>query len=403
MLSKKEFLEIISQYNLENTGFTRNKYIEQLLPSLQRKEILILKGVRRCGKTTILKQLIQHLIKEKNIKKENIIYVNFDDFNFIPHLSLELLELMMSTRNKHEKQYIFLDEVQKIPNFESWLKTYYDREFDAKFVISGSNASLLAKDLGTLLTGRNLTHEIFPLSYSEFKTLKANAELKEYLEFGGFPEVVLAEDKEEKLNILRNYINDIINKDILQRRNIRDPKKLLTFAQYILNNPGIKLSINKLSKKTNLSKDSVAKYIEYMIDAYILIEVNYFSYSVKAKFHQTQSPKYYSLDNGFYRVNTTRNQVGNQTENSVAIKIRQEDNNISYWSEGESEVDFVINNKAINVTVAKEIPSRELKGLNDLKEKKKQIKKFFLINPEKEGKEEGIKFITIEEFLLIAV
>lgn len=399
MLSKKEFLEIISQYNLENIGFKRDKYIEQLLPSLERKEILILKGVRRCGKTTILKQLIQHLIKEKNIKKENIIYVNFDDFNFIPHLSLDLLELMISTRNKEEKQYIFLDEVQKIPLFESWLKTYYDREFNAKFVVSGSNASLLAKELGTLLTGRNLTHEIFPLSYSEYKTFKPKGELIDYLEFGGFPEVVLAEDKEEKLNILRNYINDIISKDILQRRNIRDQKKLITFAQYILNNPGIKLSINKLSKQTNLSKDSVAKYIEYMIDAYILIEVSYFSYSVKAKFHQTQSPKYYSLDNGFYRVNTTRNQLGNQTENAVAIKLRREENNISYWSEGESEVDFIINNKAINVTVAEDIPQREIKGLNNLKERKKQVKKFFLINPKKEGKEKHIKYLKIENFL----
>jgi uncharacterized protein len=399
MLSKKEFLDVVGQYNLDNIGFKRNEYIKKLIPSLERKEIVILKGVRRCGKTTILKQLIQYLIKENNVDKKNIIYVNLDDFNFIPHLSLDLLELMMSMRDKKEKQYIFLDEVQKIPNFESWLKTYYDRGTNTKFIISGSNASLLTKDMGTLLTGRNLTHEIFPLSFKEFKKVKPESELDEYLEFGGFPEVVLETNKEEKLNILRNYVNDIISKDILQRRNIQDQKKLLTFAQYILNNPGIKLSINKLSKQTNLSKDSVAKYIGHMIDAYILIEVNYFSYSVKAKFHQAQSPKYYSLDNGFYRVNTSRNQKGNQTENAVAKKLRREEDNISYWSDGESEVDFIIKNEAINVTVAEEIPQREIKGLNDLKQKKKQIKKLMIINPEKEGKEENVHFVKIEDFL----
>jgi len=388
MISKKKFLEIIEQYDLENAGVKRDYYIQKLLPSLERKEILILKGVRRSGKTTLLKQLIQYLVKKKGVKKENIIYVNFDDFNFLPHLKIDLLELMMSTRNSKEKQYIFLDEIQKIPSFESWLKTYYDRGKNIKFIVSGSNATLLAKDMGTLLTGRNLTYEIFPLSYNE------------YMEFGGFPEVVLEENKDEKLNLLRNYVNDIINKDILQRRKIRDQKKVFLFTQHILSNPGIKISINKLAKLTDTSKDTVSKYLEYLADAYILIEIAYFSYSTKAKFHQTQSPKYYALDNGFYRVNTTRNQKGIQCENLVAVALRRKTVDIFYWSEGKSEVDFVVDGKSINLTTTKDIPPREIKGLEDLRNKHKTIKKYILLNPEIKENKDNISYELIEEFII---
>lgn len=398
MLTKEEFLRITKQYDLDKSGVPREDYKETLIPSLKRKEILILKGVRRCGKTTILKQLIQHL-KANGVKAENILYVNFDDFNFLPHLSFELLELMLSTRNLKEKQYLFLDEIQKIPQFESWLKTYYDREINAKFIISGSNSSLLAKDFATLLTGRNLTHEIFPLTYNEYKLFKPDGTLSEYMEYGGFPEVVLETNKEQKLNLLRNYVSDIVNKDIFQRRAIRNQQQLLTIIQYVLSNPGIKLSINKLATLTKASKDTVSKYLEYMIDAYLLIEVAYFSFSVKARFHQTQSPKYYALDNGFYRVNTTRTQQGNLCENMIANTLRRTHEQIAYWSEGKSEVDFVVEETAINVTTATDIPSREARGLEEIKKKHKRLKKFIILNPTKKEKKENLRYVKIEDFL----
>lgn len=400
MLSKEEFLNITKQYKLTETGFNRPQYIQQLIPALERKEIVLLKGIRRCGKTTILKQLIKYLVEEKKVKEENILYVNFDDFNFIPHRSLELLELMLSTKNLEEKQYFFLDEIQSIPKFESWLRTQYDRGINAKFIISGSNATLLAKDLATLLTGRTLSYEIFPLSYKEYKEFNKKGTIQEFLEFGGFPEVVLEKSKDQKLNLLRNYLSDIINKDILQRRKIRDQKQLLTFIQYILKNPGAKLSINKLAKLTETSKETVSKYLEYLIDAYILIEVSYFSYSAKAKFNKTQNPKYYLLDNGFYRINSPRTELGKQYENVIASKLFTKNKDIYYWSEGESETDFITENTGINVTATKDIPLREEKGLQDLQKKHKNIQKFILINPKIEEKKEKIEYSKIEHFLL---
>lgn len=398
MLSKDEFLQIVNKYDLEASGFERQEYLEKLIPAMKRKEILILKGIRRCGKTTILKQLIKNLKKEK-VKKENIIYVNFDDFNFLPNLSLELLELMLSTRNLKEKQYIFLDEIQKIPMFESWLRTQYDRGVNVKFIISGSNATLLSKDMATLLTGRNLTYEIFPLSFKEYLEF-SKGDLQEYLEYGGFPEVVLEKDKNQKLNLLRNYLSDIINKDIMYRRNIRDQKQIMTFIQYVLQNPCAKFSINNLSKLTDVSKESVSKYLEYMIDAYLIIEVSFFSYSAKSKFNKTQNPKYYLIDNGFYKINIPRIEIGKLYENVVANHLFRKNEEIYYWDDGTSEVDFIFENKAINVTSTKDVPKRELVGLQEINKQYKNLNKFLLITPSKKSQDGDVEFIDIEKFLV---
>ena len=327
-------------------------------------------------------------------------YVNLDDFNFLPYLSIELLErILRFKRNKKENFILFLDEVQNVPAFEKWLKTHYDRNAKIKFVISGSNLSLLDGKLISLLTGRNLTHEIFPFSFKEFKILKQESNIDEYLEFGGFPEVVLAENKDLKCRILRDYVQDIITKDILHRKKVRNQRELLFFVHFILNSPGIKLSINSLAKQTKLSKDAISKYIEYMIDAYLIIDVPYFSYSAKAKLNNSNRPKYYALDNGLYRVNVTRSQKGNQVENLIAITLRRKHSNIFYWTDQTCEVDFIVDNESFNVTTSKDCLPREVEGLNQLKRKIKHVKKFTLLNPEKKEKEKHVKYLPYEEFL----
>ena len=219
MITKEDFKAILEKYPLSSVGHTRKKYINEIVSVLDRKEIIILKGIRRSGKTTIIKQIIKHL--KKTISEKQILYVNLDDYNFLPHLSIKLLDFIIEQLPKTKKCYLFLDEIQKIPNFESWLRTQYDREIKIKFIISGSNSSLLAKDLATLLTGRNLTFEIFPLDYSEFKEF-SKGKIDEFLTYGGFPEVVLEKNKENKLKLLRGYISDIINKDILYKNEVRD-------------------------------------------------------------------------------------------------------------------------------------------------------------------------------------
>lgn len=394
MLTKTELKNILNKYPLESVGYNRNKYLKKLIPALARKEILTLKGIRRCGKSTILKQLIQHLVKN-GVKKENIMYVNFDDYNFLPYLTIELLEFIINQLDLRSKCYLILDEIQKIPQFESWLRTHYERETNVKFIISGSTSSILSKELGTVLTGRNITFEIFPLDYEEFKSF-SNLDFEEFITYGGFPEVVLEKNIENKLNLLRNYISDIISKDIFEKHRIKDLKQFMYFAQFILNNPGVRISVNKLSKELKISKDTVKDYINYMIESYLIFEVPFFSYSAKSKFIASNVPKYYVLDNGLYLVNTSRKEKSKQIEAAIAQKFFRE-SEVYYWK-GKNEVDFVVGNIAYNVVSSKEVLEREILGLKEIFEKFKHVKKQILLCSSRESKE-NIEFLEIENFI----
>jgi uncharacterized protein len=383
-------------------GIPRDRYVDELSKYLDMKHILILKGVRRCGKTTIAKQLMKNLLKKK-IKKKQILYVNFEDMNFADKLQVQLLDEILYaylefTKNK-EKIYCFLDELQRIPNWEIWIRTKYDQNQKIKFIITGSSAHLLDKELSTLLTGRNLTFEIMPLSFKEFKKFNKKGELEEYMKFGGFPEVVLEKSEERKIRLLNQYLVDILHRDIVDRYRIRNANELIAIAKYLVSTPGSKVSVNKLSKVFGLTKNTIASYISYMVDAYLLLEVRFFSFSAKVKYDAVRLPKYYVIDNGLVNITTTQyfKNLGQLYENTVLLKlygIKEILKNIMYWSDGESEVDFVAGEKAINVTATDKIPAREWKGLEAFQ---KKHKRFSLLLVTKSINDERV--ISLKKFL----
>ena len=408
-MDEQEILRQINRWNPEaehfNPGITRTNYINSLYPSLTRKEVLVLQGIRRCGKSTIMKQLIVKLLEE-GVKPYQILFINLDDFAFRNHLEIETLDKILITHKKHnnpnKKTYYFIDEIQNIHEWERYIRTIYDREEPVKFIISGSNAHLLSQELATKLTGRNLTHTIFPLSFEEFKTFGKKRKFNEYLLYGGFPEVVLEKNEEQKKLILQQYLQDIIYRDVITRHKIKNVKLIIDLATSIIASTGTKVSKNKLSKIFKLSDDTIALYINYFLDAFLLYEVTFFSYSTRTKHDVSKLPKFYVVDNGLFAIATQHfsENRGRIVENSVLLSLRINNEYISYWSEGNSEVDFIVNNNAINVTVAEEIPEREVKGLKDIKRKHKNLKKFILVNPKKEYKEEFLEFVKIEYFLM---
>ncbi len=378
-------IKVLKAWNLWNKdieiGILREDYVNELSKYLEIKHILILKGVRRCGKTTIAKQLMKNLLKKK-IKKEQILYVNFEDMNFADKLQVQLLDEILNayleyTKNK-KKIYCFLDEVQRIPNWERWIRTKYDQNQKIKFIITGSSAHLLDRELSTLLTGRNITFEIMPLSFKEFKMFNTKGKLEEYMKFGGFPEVVLEGSEERKISILNQYLIDIIHRDIVDRYRIRNANELIAIAKYLVSTPGSKVSVNKLSKVFGATKNTIASYISYMVDAYLLLDVRFFSFSAKVKYDVTRLPKYYVIDNGFVTITTMQyfQNVGQLYENAVLLQLYQTKEKleeIMYWSDANSEVDFVVGKKAINVTAADKIPPREWKGLEEFQRNYKQF------------------------------
>jgi len=373
-MDKELIIEILKKWNpwekKIETGIIRAKYVQKIYSYLERKEVIVLKGIRRSGKSTIIKQLISELI-ENNIDKTQILYINLDDYNFANSLSIPLFEEVLSAYKEYSgnkrKTYFFIDEVQKIEGWERWVRTKYDLEENIKFIVSGSSASLLSKELSALLTGRNLSFIIMPLSFMEFTNFKNDGSLEEYMQFGGFPEVVLEKSEEKKLFILNQYFEDIIHKDIVDRYDIRNAKQLVELARYLVGSTGSKVSLNKLSKVFGLSKDTLALYVSYMIDAYLLFEVTYFSYSAKIKHDVTKLPKIYALDNGLVNVVNIRysKNKGQMFENTVLLRLLEQFSEISYWSELKSEVDFVVSKLAINATSEDEIPEREMRGLKE--------------------------------------
>src|SRR3989338_10534801 len=231
-MDEATIIEVLKKWNpwekSIDAGIRRQKYIEKIYPYLKRKEVIVLKGVRRSGKSTIVKQLMLELIKNK-VNKKQMLYLNLEDYNFANELKIELFDEVLNaykdySKNKN-KVYFFIDEIQKISSWEKWVRTKYDLNESIKFVITGSSASLLSKELSTLLTGRNLSFKIMPLSFEEFLKFSKTRSLEEYLKFGGFPEVVLERDEGKKEFILQQYFGDIIHKYIIRRYNIRNAKQ----------------------------------------------------------------------------------------------------------------------------------------------------------------------------------
>jgi len=396
-------IEILKKWNLwekdMDVGIRRKSYIRKLYPYLERKEVIVLKGIRRSGKSTLVKQLMAELVKE-GVSKKQILYLNLEEYGFADSLTVDLFEEVLKayaeySRNK-DKIYFFIDEVQKIPSWEKWIRTKYDLDENIKFVITGSSASLLSKELSTLLTGRNISFIIMPLSFNEFVEFRKGGSLEEYMEFGGFPEVVLEKSKEKKMTILQQYFEDIIHKDIIDRYEIRNTKLVMDLARYLVSASGAKLSVNKLSKIFGVAKDTLQTYINYMMDAYLLFEVTYFSYSMRIKHDVSKLPKIYCMDNGFINITNVKysKNLGQMFENTTFIKLAEKHKEIGYWSELNSEVDFIVERTAINVTSTDKIPKREFIGLEEFSKKNKGFLPILISNSLERG-----NIISLKKFL----
>ncbi|MFH1915795.1 MAG: ATP-binding protein [Nanoarchaeota archaeon] len=405
MISETELLGLLKEWNLWDqdipTGIDRSRYVQQILPLIKRKEVLILKGIRRSGKSTIMRQLMKRLVLQ-GIQKDQVLYVNLEDYRLKDSLNLKLFEKILEVHNKILKPvgmtYFFIDEIQLMTDWERFIRTKYDQQAPIKFIISGSNALLLSQELATLLTGRNLTFEIRPLDYLEYKTFIIDPHIEEYLSFGGFPEVVLEKDTEQKKRILQQYFEDITYRDIINRHSIRNIQEFMKLALFIIENSGTPLSINKLAESINIDNKTAETYLGYLTEAYLLFRVDHFSYSLKKRFDKATQPKYYIADNGFFQLssNFSKNE-GKRFENAIAILVRQHARTLMYWREL-SEVDFIFSSNAVNATIAKDIPEREYIGLREFQKKHKTYGLRLITPTTTYGTPEDIQAQSFEEF-----
>jgi len=402
-------------------GIKREGFLSELFKLIKVKEILVLSGVRRSGKSTLLFQLIDLLIKEVNPK--NILYFNFDET--LDYKDVRALDLVynnfLELNNPKGKKYVFFDEIQNIIGWEKWIKKNYDLYGnETKFVLTGSNNSMLYDNLSKLLTGRILTKMVFPLTFKEFlifnkfKLKDADFQKQEikhyfldYFNKVGFPEVVL--ENNDYINNLRlkEYYDGILLRDIIQPKNIRDVSKIMDLSAYCMTNTSALISYNNISKIIGLNITTLKEYLLFLENAYLIYQLKFFSYSLKESTTLQKPRKIYCIDNGL------RNSVsfkfskdeGKLAENLTFIELKRRNKEIYYWK-GKREVDFIIKNKdqsliAINVSYTNEIDEREVKGLEEFKAKfKSKVKRMILLTKTLSKKEKNIEFIPLWEYLL---
>ncbi len=322
---------------------------------------LIITGIRRCGKSTFLNQLLQKQKKGYYLNLEDPRLEGFDLSDFTK------AEIIMKELYGEGGVYFF-DEIQNVEKWEKFIRYLIDKK--ERVVITGSNASLLSRELGTKLTGRHLQLEMFPFSLREFLTIKkqkpSRVAFEDYFYKGGFPEYLKKEDP----TILHELLSDVVMRDIAIRFGIRNTTILNKLVIYLISNVGKEFSYNSLKKMFEIkSVQSVIDYVSYFENAYLLFTIPRFSYSYKQQ--QINPKKIYSIDNGFsYSTSVSFSKdKGKMLENLVFLQLRRKCKEIFYFQE-KNECDFVIKEKnkivqAIQVCfeLHEENKKRELNGL----------------------------------------
>jgi len=430
-MNNSEILNILIDWNFWRkdieTGIKRKEFIKRIFEISKTKEIVVIKGIRRSGKSTILMQFCKELITS-GIRKEDILIINFEDPRF-KGLDLGLLnriyEVYLSEINPKKEHYVILDEVQSIMGWEKFARYLHENK-RINVYVTGSSSKLLSSEYSTVLSGRHLDIEVTPLSfkeYLEFNNINVESsldisknrqvikkEFQNYIKWGGFPKVVLTDSENEKKELLETYFRDIIIKDIVIRYKIKEIEKLENLAKYYLANTSTLQSFNNIKNGLNLSLDSVERFSKYLSEVYLLSFIKKFSFSSK---EQILNPKkVYCIDSGL------RNHVsfvfskdfGRLIENIVFNELKKRKMEIYYWKNGR-EVDFLIKT-GLKITKIiqscwniedKETKEREIKGILKAAEEFK-LKEGVIITEDFENEEIvgkiKIKYIPLWKWLL---
>ena len=311
MLSKEQIKEILveqKQWILNKDYGIERTVLKEIEPKIKLPQVVVITGLRRSGKSTLLRQLIK-----KYYKDEDFFYINFEDerlFNFPAKDFNQLYEALIDLFGK--KKTLFIDEIQNVSGFETFVRRFYEEGF--KFFITGSSATLLSKELGTKLTGRHVDVIVKPFSFAEFlkfknfslekksiyqteSKIKIKKYFDEYFIKGGMPEYLIYNDPE----ILARIYEDTVLKDIAVRHKIGNVIVLKEIYQYLITNFTSKFSFNAIKRLVNLgSVNTIKKFISYLEDTYFAKTINKFDYSLKKQI--VNDKKFYVIDNGFIEI-----------------------------------------------------------------------------------------------------
>jgi len=380
---KKILIEQNPHWDNIKQKFVKREKLAKLIEYLPLKQVITITGVRRCGKSTLARQAIEYLV-DSGVDAKNILFINLeqpyflqyrDDASYLDVIYEEYLKLM----NPSAKTYIVFDEIQFFKNWQVYVKSKYESS-DIKFILTGSNSSMLSNDLNTLLSGRSLNIHLDTFTFTEFLDYKEidysseynriknkidiNRAMDEYIKWGGFFEVFEVESEVIKKDLLISYAKNIIYQDIVPRYKIRNSEVLERLFFYLLSNATGVLNYTTLAKTFDISDKSVKEYINYFEDVFMLKRIDKFHTKQKEQIKSTK--KIYALDNGFLQIAPKHSKnLGSSMENLVFITLNQKEEKVSYLKET-YEIDFFSNDTLTQVSY----------DISDEKTKKRELNAF---------------------------
>ena len=399
----------------------RNLYLEEIKKYINKPIIKVITGMRRSGKSMILK-LIQEELQNIGIVKENIIYMNFESLIFMDIKDFEALykHIIEKTSDKKGKIYILLDEIQEVKGWEKAINSFLV-DLDVDIYITGSNANLLSSELATYIAGRYVEIKIYPLSFQEYidfvsennkeNPLSLDEYFTQYLNFGGLPGIhIFNYNKEEIYQYLVDVYNSILLRDVIARNNIRDIELLESVVLYIMDNIGNIFSAKSISdflknQGRKLSVETIYNYLKALENAFIISKVQ--RYDIKGKNILETQEKYYLSDLGFRhaKLGYQSNDISGYLENIVFLELLRRKYKVNIGKQDNKEIDFVANlrdeNLYLQVTyllASLETIEREFSPLKSIKDNYPKI--VLSMDSLPESNIEGIKRKRIIDFLL---
>ena len=396
----------------------RPLYLNKIMPYVDTPFVKILTGVRRCGKSTILKMIMKKLKEERNIVDEQILNYRFDSMEYEDMTTKELYLELKSKIFQDKKMYLFLDEIQEIEGWENVVNTLA-ADFDVDIYITGSNSRMMSSEISTYLTGRYITFHIYTLSFEEYLTFKKSyttlkdlkQEFSNYVRLGGFPATHLQDySQDEVYTIVKDIYNSTIFSDIVRRNQIKKIDQLERVVKYTFNNIGNTFSAKSISnylkaEQRKIDNETVYNYLEKLQKAYILHKCS--RYDLQGKAILKTQEKFYLADISLrYSVlGYSVDSIASSLENIVYLELKRRGYDVYIGKMNDKEIDFVATkqNDKIYVQVTQEIKSEKTQKIeyDQLLEIRDNYPKYVVMaNDFAGGNYEGIKTMNIIDFLL---
>lgn len=396
----------------------RPLYLNKIMPFVDTPFVKILTGVRRCGKSTILKMIQKKLKEEYHITGEQILSYRFDSMEYEDMTSKELYQELKTKILNTKKTYLFLDEIQEINGWEKVVNTLAS-DYDVDIYITGSNSRMMSSEISTYLTGRYVTFYIYTLSFDEYLTFKKSystiynikQEFNQYVRLGGFPVTHLQEySQDEVYTIVRDIYNSTIFSDIVRRNQVKKIDQLERVVKYTFNNVGNTFSAKSISnylksEQRKIDNETVYRYLEKLQKAYILHRCS--RYDLQGKSILKTQEKFYLADISLrYAVlGYTIDSVASSLENIVYLELKRRGYDVCIGKYKDKEIDFVATkqNEKIYVQVTQEIKSEKTqkREYEQLLEIKDNYPKYVVLTDDfAGGNYQGIKTMHITDFLL---